>query len=148
LVVGGVAVNLHGYNRVTGDLDLIIDLSEHNILSFIEIVKKLNFKPKLPVKLEEFCDDKKRLDWINNKNMKVFTVYNPKDEFENIDVIVENYIDFNSAYKHKQDIKNGSISISVISIDDLIKLKRISNRSRDQIDIAALLEIKKIRKNE
>jgi len=32
--------------------------------------------------------------------------------------------------------------VPVVSIDDLIKLKKISGRKRDEIDIAALKEIK------
>lgn len=30
LVIGGVAVNLHGYVRFTGDLDLLLLLSKEN----------------------------------------------------------------------------------------------------------------------
>ena len=31
LVVGGLAVNLHGYSRITNDLDILILLNEENI---------------------------------------------------------------------------------------------------------------------
>ena len=31
LIVGGVAVNLHGYDRVTGDLDILLQLEDANL---------------------------------------------------------------------------------------------------------------------
>ncbi|MCH7891199.1 MAG: hypothetical protein IH921_06830 [Gemmatimonadetes bacterium] len=33
LVAGGVAVNAHGYQRMTQDLDLVLDLERNNVLT-------------------------------------------------------------------------------------------------------------------
>ena len=30
-VIGGIAVNLHGYNRLTGDLDIILSLDDETL---------------------------------------------------------------------------------------------------------------------
>ena len=98
LVIGGVAVNLHGFNRTTGDLDILISLDSVNIKKLIELIKSLKWKPRIPVKVEEFADIKMRKAWIKKKGMKVFSVYNPKKEFEHLDIMVENRINFESAY--------------------------------------------------
>ena len=74
--------------------------------------------------------------------MKVFSVYNPSQEIEHIDVLIENLIDFDKAYKTREIVNAGNLKVPVVSIDDLIKLKKISGRKRDEIDIAALKEIK------
>lgn len=148
LIVGGIAVNLHGFPRVTGDLDIMLDLNDgKSINGFVEVVKVLGFKPKIPVKIENFAILSKRKSWIEEKNMKVFSVYNPSQEIEHIDVLVKNLIDFDKAYKSREIIDVGNLKVSVISIDDLIKLKKVAGRKRDEIDIAALKEIK-IFKNE
>ena len=143
LVVGGIAVNLHGFPRVTGDLDIMLDLNDgKSVNGFVEVVKVLGFKPKIPVKVDDFAILSKRKSWIEEKNMKVFSVYNPSQEIEHIDVLIENLIDFDKAYKTREIVNAGNLKVPVVSIDDLIKLKKISGRKRDEIDIAALKEIK------
>lgn len=143
LIVGGIAVNLHGFPRVTGDLDIMLDLNDgKSVNGFVEVVKVLGFKPKIPVEIEDFAIPLKRKTWIEEKNMKVFSVYNPSQEIEHIDVLVENLIDFDKAYKTREIVNAGNLKVPVVSIDDLIKLKKISGRKRDEIDIAALKEIK------
>lgn len=146
LIVGGIAVNLHGFPRVTGDLDIMLDLNDgKSVNGFVEVVKVLGFKPKIPVEVDDFAIPLKRKSWIEEKNMKVFSVYNPSQEIEHIDVLVENLIDFDKAYKTREIVNAGNLKVPVVSIDDLIKLKKISGRKRDEIDIAALKEIKIIK---
>lgn len=143
LIVGGIAVNLHGFPRVTGDLDIMLNLKDNkSVNGFVEVIKALGFKPKIPVEVDDFAIPSKRKSWIEEKNMKVFSVYNPSQEIEHIDVLVENLIDFDKAYKTREIVNAGNLKVPVVSIDDLIKLKKISGRKRDEIDIAALKEIK------
>lgn len=144
LVVGGVAVNLYGFQRVTGDLDILLFFDKKNLKKFVAMVKFLGFLPKVPVRIEEFIEEKKRQEWIKQKHMKVFSVYNPKKDIEHVDILIEKQIDFNRAYKNRKVIKAGSINISVIPIDDLIRLKRKAGRERDIIDIRALMKIKEL----
>ena len=144
MVIGGVAVNLHGFPRTTGDLDILISLKPNNVRKFIQLVKSLKWKPKIPVHVEEFANPKTRKAWIQEKGMKVFSVYNPKNQFEHLDIMVENYIDFESAFHNKKVISAGTVKVPVISIKDLIKLKKIAGRERDIIDINALIQIKEL----
>jgi predicted nucleotidyltransferase len=147
LIIGGVAVNFYGFPRLTFDLDLMIDLADNNSVDgFVDSMKELSFKPVIPVKIEDFLDPIKRKMWVKKKNMKVFSVYNPAKEIEHIDVMVENCIDFDEAYNRRENIKVEGVVLPVVSVDDLIKIKKIANRKRDKIDIEALKEIKKIRK--
>ena len=148
LVIGGVAVNLHGFSRATADLDILISLDDENIRNFIQSAKSLNLTPRVPVKIEEFADEFKRDLWIKEKNMKVFTLLNSKDPMEQVDVVLEDYIDFDKAYNNRETLAASGIKIPLISIDDLIKLKMIADRERDTIDINALKEIKELKNDE
>ena len=56
LVIGGIAVNIHGYPRVTGDLDIMLSFERDNIKEFIALVKDLGFNPKIPARIEELSD--------------------------------------------------------------------------------------------
>ncbi len=144
LVIGGMAVNFHGYPRVTGDLDIFISLEGENVKKFIQIVKLLGLRPRLPVPIEAFADFSKRKQWIKTKGMKVFSIFNPKEPIEHIDVMVENYLDFEESYRKRKDIPYGRIKVSVISIPDLIRLKKITGRALDQTDILALKQIQRL----
>lgn len=47
VVIGGIALVLHGVLRMTVDLDLIIDLEEGNIDRFLSAMKSLGYNQKL-----------------------------------------------------------------------------------------------------
>ncbi|MCD6254817.1 MAG: hypothetical protein J7J44_00915 [Deltaproteobacteria bacterium] len=49
LIVGGMAVNLYGYLRLTIDLDLMVDLSDENLSKIINVMERLGYIPKVPV---------------------------------------------------------------------------------------------------
>lgn len=146
LVIGGIAVNLHGFGRATGDLDIIVDFSKDNLKKFIDTVKKMGLLPKIPVKLDDLCDKNLRDSWIEEKNMKVFSVYNPRDQMELIDILLEYDLDFEKEYKNREIAKAGEIEIPIISIDGLIKLKKAAGRERDKLDISALEKIEGLKK--
>jgi hypothetical protein len=148
LVIGGIAVNIFGYSRATGDLDIMISFDKDNLDGFIALLLELGFKPRIPVKIEEIGDSEKIDKWKKEKHMKVFSVYNPANELENIDIMIENYIDFDTAYKRRERVTASNIEIPVISIDDLIELKKIAGRKRDEIDILALQKIKELKNEE
>jgi predicted nucleotidyltransferase len=145
LIIGGVAVNLYGFPRLTFDLDLMLDLHDFKSVSgFVDSMNELGFKPVIPVKIEDFIDQENRRTWSQEKNMKVFSLYNPLKEIERVDVLVENDVNFNEAYDRRKNIDAQGITLPLLSIDDLINIKKIANRKRDIIDIEALEKIKEI----
>ncbi len=147
VVIGGVAVNLHGFARATGDLDVAVSLTDKELNKFIAAVKALGLVPRVPVRLEDLADAKKREEWIHEKNMLVFSVYNPKDPMDQIDVMIQSVVDFENLFKDRVIMKEGEFEIPVASIENLIVLKQHAGRQRDKIDIQALREIQEL-KNE
>ncbi|OGC08657.1 hypothetical protein A2230_05915 [candidate division WOR-1 bacterium RIFOXYA2_FULL_36_21] len=138
LLIGGVAVNLHGIPRATGDIDMLIAMEKKNVQKFVEITKKLGLKPKIPVQASDLADSKKLKEWKKEKNMQVFSFIHPDNPYITIDIMTENYISFEQAYKRRKKTKAWGINVSVASIPDLIKLKEISGRTQDLADIEAL----------
>src|SRR6266568_752754 len=49
LVVGGVAVVLHGHLRTTAALDLVVALDEGNARRAVEALESMGFRPRAPV---------------------------------------------------------------------------------------------------
>jgi len=137
LVVGGLAVNLYGFARATLDLDLLISLDQENKDKFYRIMKILKFKSKKPALARKLL-----LGAIKPASIKVVTFY--RNEFELIDVFIQNPIDFDQAYEKRKVFKAGNLPISTIPLDLLIKMKRESGRDRDLIDIGYLQKARKI----
>lgn len=142
LVAGGVAVNLHQVNRATADLDLIVHLETKNVHSFIKVMENLGYKPKLPVKTEDLADPEKRKEWIQKKNMVVFSYLNPKNPFEIVDIFVQEPKPFSELEKNKLEVQAFGITIPVLGIGDLIEIKQKTGRDTDLFDVQQLKKIK------
>ncbi len=142
LVVGGVAMNLLGIPRVTYDIDILIDMQDDNISALMRLTKEWGFKPKVPVNVMDFADKAKRDEWIATKNMKAFNLVNAKWALSEIDVIIDAPVDYSEARKRAKKITVQGVPIPVISIDDLIKMKRAAGRELDKADIQYLRQVK------
>ncbi|OFZ66304.1 MAG: hypothetical protein A2V79_05020 [Betaproteobacteria bacterium RBG_16_56_24] len=49
LLIGGLAVSLHGVERATMDVDITVAMNPDNLASLIEAAKELHLSPVLPV---------------------------------------------------------------------------------------------------
>lgn len=143
--MGGIAVNLLGSMRSTADLDILVEMSDKNLTKVVKIMKKKGYRVKQPVDPMKIADTKTRKDWIKNKHMKAFNFYK-EDELKEVDIIIDSPVSFNQAVKSAIQIKIEGISLPVISIQNLIKMKEITGRLKDKLDIQELKKIKKLRK--
>lgn len=135
LVVGGVAINLHGYLRFTGDLDLLITLDKKNLGKMDKAMKKLKYSERLPVPILALSEKKQVEKWLKEKNLKAYTFNPPQNNLLQIDVIIEDSLKF-ASYKKNKKIKNiGQLKIPVVSIEDIIKMKKRAKREKDILDI-------------
>jgi len=147
LVCGGAAVVMLGFARLTVDLDLIVGLEKENLEKLYDILTKLDYRLNIPIKKEDFIDKEKLERLTAVKNMKVVSFYNLKDQFKIIDIGV-NLPKIPEILKNKKNIKVGNLSIPVIFIEDLIKMKEDLARPKDLIDVENLKEIKKYEKGD
>jgi hypothetical protein len=49
VVVGGIAVILHGYKRLTDDIDLVVSLRPEDAARCVEVARGLGLRPRAPV---------------------------------------------------------------------------------------------------
>ncbi|OGW37801.1 MAG: hypothetical protein A2010_12225 [Nitrospirae bacterium GWD2_57_9] len=141
-VVGGMAVNFYGIPRMTYDIDIILDLEDDNVKKFVYLIKEWGFKPKLPVDIMDFAKQERRQDWIQNKHMKAFNLYNAAWAIKEIDVVIDSPVDYEQGSRHMRMIELQSVSIPTVSLDDLIKMKEKTDRQQDEADVRYLKEIK------
>jgi hypothetical protein len=69
LVVGGLAVNAHGYLRTTVDLDLVVQLHPENVVRGLNALEGIGYKPRIPVTAEQFADQSLRDSWREEKGI-------------------------------------------------------------------------------
>lgn len=142
LVVGGVAVNIYGYSRFTGDIDILLLFEKENLEKMDKVMNKLGYKTRLPVSIKDLQDHKQVKKWLREKNMTAFSFFPPSENPLMIDIIVEESLKFKKVEKNKAVRKFDNISIPVIAIDNLIKMKKKVGRLKDLEDINALKMLK------
>ncbi|MHA1803056.1 MAG: DUF6036 family nucleotidyltransferase [Promethearchaeota archaeon] len=142
LIVGGLAVNLHGIPRVTQDLDIIMSLKKNNILKFIDMLEELGYVPRLPIDPHDLLNPKIVRDWIDNRNLKAFTFYNKIDNYKEIDLVLAHPLNFDQAFEKRIKKKVEDIEIYLISLDDLIIMKKKAGRKQDLSDVKLLEKLK------
>jgi len=144
VTVGGVAVVLHGHARLTADLDLIVDLAPQAAANALDALTSIGFRPRLPVEVDGFADPAVRERWINQQGMTVFSMWDPDDPLRSVDLFVEQPIDFEELWARSVVVDIDGTPVRVVSIEDLIRLKRIAGRPVDLEDVAALEEIEEV----
>lgn len=135
LVIGGIAVLLHGYIRNTHDLDILADMSESNLDKIIKTLTDLHYIPKVPVNPNELKDPQKREFWRTEKNMKAFSFIDCNNLTRIVDILIYSNLDFEKAYKNRKIVQLESTKVSLASIRDIIALKKEALRPRDVDDI-------------
>lgn len=141
LLVGGIALNLHGSFRNTADLDILVEMSNDNLRKIVSILKKHGYRVKQPVDPMGIADENTRKDWIEHKHMKAFNFFRDQ-ELKEVDIIIDSPVSYEEAKGKAKRIKIGNLSLPLISIDHLIRMKENTGRETDRLDVAQLKKIK------
>lgn len=104
-------------------------------------MRELDLKPKMPVKLEDFVDDKKRGSWLTEKNMKVFSLYDPQNPYFLVDVFIDTPFDVEAMHSRRKELPFEDTVVPVVAIRDLIAMKEASDRPQDRADVFYLRKI-------
>ncbi len=138
LLIGGLAVNLHGVPRMTMDVDLMIALDADNITKLELCMKVLGLKPSVPVKLADLADANKRETLFREKHLIALSLIGDKPEIPTVDIVIHHPLDFKKAYLNKVERDVSGTSVMLASIEDMITLKKAAGRAQDLADIAHL----------
>ncbi len=141
LVVGGVAVNLHGIGRLTVDVDLMLALDGGNLECFVAVARKFPLKPVVPVNLDDFADAAKVAGWIRDKGMLAFALRSSDPATPTVDVLVRPVVPFDEAWARRVSRTVEGIDVPIASVEDIIRLKTGTGRQKDEADIQALRQL-------
>ncbi len=141
VIVGGLAVILHGVPRTTSDLDLVPDLDEENLGRLVEVMTRLGFRPRAPVAAAELAVAERRREWSEDKNMLAFSFHRPGRPLDEVDVLFAGPLDFAALNEHAVEARAEGLTLRIARPADLITMKQGTGRAQDVADIDALTRL-------
>lgn len=142
LVVGGLAVNAHGYVRMTRDVDLVIQLDEPNILAALRALASIGYQMSIPARPEDFAHAATRESWREKRNMIVLKLWSDSHGRTPVDVFVYEPFPFADELARAQSMNLPSgISVPVVSLETLLHMKHEAGRPQDLVDITELTRV-------
>jgi hypothetical protein len=142
IIIGGVALMLHGSTRMTVDIDILYCRTRENIQRLVAAVKP--FSPKL-----RLAGDEKPVDFPFDEhtiwNGANFTLWTPDFDIDLLSQTVD-LPSYEAVLPESEVIEtNGNRTFRILSLDALLRIKRRLNRVKDQLalpEIEALIEIR------
>ena len=135
IMVGGGAVNFHGYQRHSANVDFWLNTDLKNLNKLVIVFQKMGYE------IEKFPSQ------VENKEQNISIKFSPADL--NLELITNFHISksFEEAFKESEIVHINKKKIykwRVLNLADLIESKRRSARPKDLLDIEQLKEINKI----
>src|SRR5512145_2002337 len=122
LVVGGVAVVLHGHLRTTADLDLVVSLEPANARRAMDALVGLGYRSRAPVPAERFADPAEREAWVAEKGLTVFSLWSDRTPGLELDLFVREPFDFEQAWGRRVTVSLDTTNATVVGLQDLLAL--------------------------
>nr|ACN58994.1 conserved hypothetical protein [uncultured bacterium BLR19] len=125
LIVGGLAVNYHGFQRATGDIDIWYNPTAENYEQLMKAIELFGFETR----------DLEKQKHENTKQVIIL----PLDRFT-IELLsmIDGKFSFDAAYQMADSMKVIDYDAKVINYDFLIQNKLMSRRPKDIEDIRQL----------
>ncbi len=130
VIVGGIAVTLHGYVRLTEDVDILIDTSLPNVRRFLDALADYGEGFARELSPEDFNDEEGAIRIVEETERSQIDVFTRMSGLRYADLRAD--ADILSLSGH---------SIPYASKAALIGLKSRSVREKDQFDVAALKKL-------
>ncbi len=135
-IVGGHAVALHGAVRGTVDIDIVLAWNRKTVAAAEKALIELGLISRLPISANDVFDFRK--EFIENRNLIAWNFYNPDDLSEQVDIIIT----YDLKNKRTKRIDLAGMPVRILSLKDLIDMKRLSARPQDVEDVKALEKLR------
>ena len=142
LVVGGLAVNAHGYERLTVDVDLVVGLEHENITRALNALQSEGWQLVIPVTPDEFANPKLRESWRREKNLVALKLWSDAHRRTPVDIFVYEPFNFEMEFSRaKWEPVAGDIPAPIVCYETLLAMKKQAGRDKDLLDIENLKKL-------
>ena len=132
LMVGGGAVNFHGYQRHSADVDFWIETTDENFKKLVAVFNEMGYE------IDDFPEN------VKKQEQNISVKFSPADlDLELITKFSVNKT-FAEAFENSEEVvvnDNLFLRWNVLSLEDLIISKIKANRPKDLLDVKQLREI-------
>lgn len=139
VVIGGIAVVLHGYPRVTRDLDIAFAHDASNLDALGGVLIDLEARLRGMEDEVPFVADRRTLQGIELLTLDTAAGW------LDIHRLPRGVPSYASLRRNAERVSLDGFSVLVAGVDDLIAMKEAAGRPTDRADIAALEVIKRLR---
>ena len=139
VVIGAIAVVLHGSARLTRDLDIVFAPDRGNLEALGRVLTSLEAQLRDVGQQIPFVPDAKTLDGVSLLTLETSAGW--------LDVHreVAGVPAYGGLRRRAERMDLGDFHVLVASLDDLIAMKRAAGRDQDLVDVAELEAIKRLR---
>lgn len=134
-IAGGYAVALHGAVRGTIGVDVVLHWTKRTLAKAEAALNGVGLVSQLPVSARDVFAF--RDEYVRNRNLTTWNFYNPDDPSEQVGIVIT-YDLTGKQGKRLKRVTLPSGPVQVLSLKDLIGMKRASGRPQDIEDIRAL----------
>lgn len=134
ILIGGYAINFHGYQRFTGDLDIWLQDTLENRQALRKAFINCNMGDYPMIETMQFVPGWTEFHLNNNLRLDILTDMKG----------LEGYT-FDECLQMASIADIEHVNIPFLHINQLIKNKKTVNRPKDKIDVLALEQIRKLR---
>jgi predicted nucleotidyltransferase len=133
VVIGGIAVQAHGYIRGTYDLDLIVKPTTLNLTRVSEALAELEAELRVPGRMSLGDPHELRRAPL----IEVMTKFGPLD-IVNVEQVAGPPPSYDALRAAALVVALDGVDVPVAGLSDLIRMKRAAGRDQDLADIEAL----------
>ena len=139
LIVGGLAVNAHGFVRLTRDVDIVLQLDPDNVNKGLNALFNIGYQMSIPARPQDFANPETRKDWRQSKGMITLKLWSDEHQRTPVDIFVYEPFDFAKEFATALTVEVcPGLLARVVSLETLLRMKRDAGRAQDLIDIEEL----------
>ena len=134
VVVGGVAVQTHGYIRTTQDIDIVPGPDLANLSRLGEALAALGARLHRATRQVDITDP----HVLQRTGLVPLLTIHGRLDLLNIEVTGGTPARYRELRERALEVQLGDTTVPVVALDDLIKMKKAAGRDVDRADIRAL----------
>ncbi len=128
ILIGGLAVDICGFSRVTMDMDILVKMSEENIKKLLNCLESFGEGSAKELNPEDFTSEEGCIRVVEEFPLDIFTLVKG--------YTYQDLLPYNDIFITEKGVK-----IRYLNAKGLIELKKGSTRPKDQLDVQELRKI-------